>query len=145
MCSSSCIEIYIRNHIQTFVLCFLSVGSHGAGKFATPGGHLELDESWAECAIREVKEETNLDVHNLRFHHMTNDPCIGGKREKHYITIFMRADLQPGSADLENLEPHKCESWHWVPFSDVVDWRDKSPEMLFDPCVHLIQDGKTSL
>jgi ADP-ribose pyrophosphatase YjhB (NUDIX family) len=31
-------------------------------KWAIPGGCLDLDETVAECAIRELKEETNLDI-----------------------------------------------------------------------------------
>ncbi len=32
-----------------------------------PGGLMELDESIEECAIREVKEETNLDIEITKF------------------------------------------------------------------------------
>jgi 8-oxo-dGTP diphosphatase len=32
-----------------------------------PGGHIEGDESFYDCAVREVKEETGLDVRNLKF------------------------------------------------------------------------------
>lgn len=32
-----------------------------------PGGHVEKEESFIESCIREVKEETNLDVDNLEF------------------------------------------------------------------------------
>lgn len=46
-------------------------GSHGAGKLALPGGHLELGEDWETCATREVKEETNLDIEGVRFVHVT--------------------------------------------------------------------------
>lgn len=46
-------------------------GSHGAGKLATPGGHLEMNESWEECALREVKEETNLELENVQYVHVT--------------------------------------------------------------------------
>ena len=41
-------------------------GSAGAGTWATPGGHLEFGESWAQCAVREVQEETGLTVTDVR-------------------------------------------------------------------------------
>lgn len=69
-----------------------------------------------------------------------NDPNIDGNLQKHYITIFMRGTLSAESAELQNLEPHKCERWDWVPWTEIVKRRMDAPESLFEPMVHLI-DG----
>ena len=42
-------------------------GSKGAGEYALPGGHLELGESWEACALREVQEETGLELPSAQF------------------------------------------------------------------------------
>ena len=115
-------------------------GSHGAGTFALPGGHLELGETWEACARRETKEETNLDLSNVRFAGVTNSVCMGGDPSKHYVTIFMQAEVAVASASLTNLEPHKCEQWEWVPWTEILKKRLQTPALLFDPMIHFI-DG----
>lgn len=53
---------------------------------ACPGGHIEHGESFADCAEREVLEETGLRVGDVKFITATNDIMGEGK---HYITIFV--------------------------------------------------------
>jgi len=104
--------------------------AHGADSWSFPGGHLEFNETWEECAIRETYEETGIKIKNLKFATATNDifPIEG----KHYITIFMRCDYLSGL--LENKEPEKCESWEWF------NW-DNLPEPLFQPIVNLLKQS----
>lgn len=83
--------------------------SHGNGQWAPPGGHLEYGESFADCAQREVLEETGLIVHNFHFVAVTND--VFWQEQKHYITVFMRSDIQEGEPVVT--EPDKCEKWDW--------------------------------
>ena len=48
-------------------------GAHGEGTWSLPGGHLEFNEYWEDCAKREALEETGLNVKNVRFLIATND------------------------------------------------------------------------
>jgi len=106
------------------------LNAHGEGSWALPGGHLEYQESWEECAIREVKEETNLNIENPKFVYITND--IFAKERKHYITIFMQTNLVTG--DLKILEPDKCQEWKWFKWEDL-------PDKLFLPIQNLLKEG----
>lgn len=108
--------------------------SHGAGTIALPGGHLEMYETWEECAIREVKEETNLNIHNVSFGHVTNDPMV--TEGKHYITIFMTAEVSDDIAEPQNMEPHKCDGWLSYSWDDLN--RLQTEKQLFGPLKHLL-------
>jgi len=47
---------------------FLSVSlKNDHSDFNLPGGKVELGETFQEAGLREVKEETGLDIHNLNF------------------------------------------------------------------------------
>lgn len=65
------------------------------GKWAIPGGHLELGESTTAGALREVQEETGLRVKNPRFASVIDkiEKDRDGKIEFHYVLIDFFFDL----------------------------------------------------
>ena len=58
-----------------------------------PGGHLEFQETFEACAVRETLEETGLAVTNARLAWVENSMWGQGHDQQHYVTIFMRCDL----------------------------------------------------
>jgi 8-oxo-dGTP diphosphatase len=90
-------------------------GSHGEGTWALPGGHLEFGESFEDTAKREVKEETDLNIKNLRFGAVTNDHFV--EENKHYVTIWMLSDWQSG--EVKNMEPAKCTEQIWTTLDNL--------------------------
>ncbi len=89
-------------------------GSHGAGEYETPGGHLELMESFVECARREVFEETGMKIGNIRFVRVLNTRRYA---PKHYIDIALLADWVSGDPTVR--EPDKIEGWEWCDLYDL--------------------------
>jgi 8-oxo-dGTP diphosphatase len=89
------VAILIRKEGQ--VLLLKRKGSHGAGTWCPPGGHLEFGESPEECAIREAKEETGVEVTDVRFLAITNDLFPEGK---HYVTIWFEGQHFAGAATI---------------------------------------------
>ncbi len=100
-------------------------GSHGDGTWCFPGGHLEFGESWEDCAKREVKEETGLELSSISFISATND--IMDDEKKHYITIFMKG---VATGDPLVCEPEKCGEWGWF------EWQNL-PQPIFLPIQNL--------
>lgn len=85
-------------------------GSHGAGEYAYPGGHLEHLESFEQCAKREVREETGLEIGPLRFLRVLNTRAYA---PKHYVDLAFAADWVSGEPQV--LEPEKIDGWAWYP------------------------------
>lgn len=101
---------------------------HGASSWAPPGGHLEFGETFEQCAIREVREETDLEIVNPQLIGVTND--IFAEDNKHYVSIFLSTKYHD-EKEFRNLEPEKVVSWEWF---DI----DQLPTNLFLPLKNLL-------
>lgn len=87
-------------------------GSHGAGEYASPGGHLEHLEGLEACCRREVMEETGLEIANVRFLRVMN---VTQYAPRHYVDLSFVADWVSGEPEVR--EPDKVERWDWYPLA----------------------------
>ncbi len=89
----------------------------GEGEYGLPGGHLEEGEKLVDTAIRELKEETGIDVteKDLELVCVVDDL----RQEKHYVHIAF--ELKDFQGDLELCEPDKCEGWEWFDLDDLPE------------------------
>ena len=106
-------------------------GSHGAGEWQFPGGHLEFEESFEQCAKREAKEEADIEIENIRFQFLAN---VKKYENKHYVHIGLMADYKAGKPKI--LEPEKSGEWGWYDLENL-------PEPLFEMCRLAFESHKT--
>lgn len=65
------------------------------GKYVVPGGHVELGERLEQAAMREAKEETGLDIRDLKFINFQQfiyDPSFWKRRHFIFFDFACRAD-----------------------------------------------------
>ena len=71
-----------------------------------------MGETFEVGAIREIKEETDLDIKDPKVIAVTNNLETYREEGKHYISVVLVADTFSG--ELKLMEPNKCEGWEWV-------------------------------
>jgi len=96
------------------------------------GGHLEFKETFLECCVREVKEETDLDIYTVKKLGFTND--VFESDGLHYVTLFFETGIDgpPMKTTPKLMEPDKCEGWDWFRL-------DSLPSPLFPPLKQIIK------
>ena len=62
--------------------------------YAFPGGHVEEGESFVDSVVREVKEETGLDIENVRLCGIKQFPTEDSLR---YIVVLFKTDKFSGT------------------------------------------------
>jgi len=67
-----------------------------------PGGHLRVGETWIEGAVRETKEETNIDIRNLKL--------IEQKGRESYFLV-QGLDFSGRIFDHHELPEHDAYTW----------------------------------
>jgi 8-oxo-dGTP diphosphatase len=101
-------------------------GGFGGGKWGLPQGYVEYDEDFLTAAIREVKEETGLDVEMRAIINVVSNLLSPGLQTLAIVLLAgaIAGELCAGD-DLETLE--------WVPLGGPF------PEMAFEADQHIIE------
>ncbi|HAQ02367.1 hypothetical protein A2467_02320 [Candidatus Nomurabacteria bacterium RIFOXYC2_FULL_36_8] len=106
----------------------------GEGTWTMPGGKFEYGETFEQGAIREVKEETNLNLD------ITDIEIVGVQLDlneyAHFITIGMLAKKISG--DLKIMEPDEIISWDWFELNNI-------PTNIFPASAKILEKYKKGL
>ena len=95
-------------------------GIYEPDSWCLPGGKQEYGETILEDAVRETKEETNLDIKDLQVYCAVDDLQPG----KHYVTIQVIARACSGTLCV--MEPEKQDEWKWFSV-------DQLPKNIYTP------------
>ncbi len=95
-------------------LMVLLVKNRNGRYWSFPKGHVELGENERQTAIREIKEETDLDVTIQPGFRETSDYCPFGKVRKR--VVFFLAEAKSNDVHIQESE---IDYFIWVPFSQA--------------------------
>ena len=84
-----------------------------AGQWCLPGGKLDWGESFEEGAIREVEEETGIQIKDSEVISIHN----GMNEHAHYVTIGLIARNWTGEAKV--MEPDEITEWRWFDLKEL--------------------------
>jgi len=102
---------------------------HGQGTWTMPGGKLDFGEDLKQAAIREVLEETGIEIkkENLKLISLTNDVVS----DAHFVTVGFLCQEFEGEAKV--MEPDEITKWQWFDLNDL-------PQPMYFPSEKIIKN-----
>ena len=88
-------------------------------KYVIPGGHIEYGEKMEDALIREIKEETGLDIHGIKLISIQESvlsETFNGNRHFLFIDYICRTDTSNITLNEE------AEEYAWVDLKDILTY-----------------------
>ncbi|MBR0451278.1 MAG: GNAT family N-acetyltransferase [Oscillospiraceae bacterium] len=100
--------------------------------WTVPGGKQEFGETMFEGAVREVREETGLELSDLRLFSASDDV----QPDRHYVTLQFIACTESGEPKV--MESDKEDDWRWFSLDDL-------PSNLYSPTRRFLDKYSASI
>ena len=130
----SCGAIILHKNPVTGFVKTLLVRNHNGRNYSFPKGHVEKGETEQQTAIREVKEETGLDIEIIDSFREVSDYCPFGKIKKR-VVFFMAQTF----SDEVTIQEEEIDSCIWV------DLRDAHHRCTYDNDLRVIRKARENL
>lgn len=112
----------------------LLVRNHNGRNYSFPKGHVEKGETEQQTAIREVKEETGLDIEIIDSFREVADYCPFGKIRKR-VVFFMAQTM----SDRVTVQREEIDSYIWV------DLEEAHTKCTYDNDLRVVRKAKENL
>lgn len=100
-----------------------------AGRYSLVAGFLEFGESLEECAIREVREETGIDICNLRYIGSQNWP-FPAQLMAGFVADYAGGEVVVDATELEDAR------WFHHDALPALPTRRSIARFIIDTCIH---------
>jgi 8-oxo-dGTP pyrophosphatase MutT (NUDIX family) len=90
----------------------------GRDYYILPGGGVDLDESFEEACVREVKEETGLDVLGVQ---MVYRYFYRGSEEVYFVTRVSAGEPVLGGSEAQRQSPDNQYHFEWVTAEQLAE------------------------
>lgn len=107
---------------------------HGEGMWTMPGGKLHFGETFEDATVREVKEETGLELDSaeMKLISITNDIVS----DAHFVTLgFLYEET---TSEPKVMEPDEIVEWDWFDLDDL-------PEHIYEPSRKVLENYKNGV
>jgi molecular chaperone GrpE (heat shock protein) len=113
---------------------FLMKGTKWHGKYIVPGGKVEMNETIEDALKREVKEETNLDIEDIKLIGLTDGLGLDKaytKEDNHFVFV----DNKAFAKDIKNIKLNdEASEYKWLKLDEWL----KKDKAKFGPYIYHI-------
>jgi ADP-ribose pyrophosphatase YjhB (NUDIX family) len=119
-------------------ILLMSRKKEGDEYYCIPGGHIESGETPEQTAIREIKEETTLDIELTEFMVELENQ---GRKETYFFAKNFTGSVKLSGEEAEYNSPENQFELHWVPIS-MLSQLIVYPEQMGQNLAHIIESLK---
>jgi molecular chaperone GrpE len=132
------VGVYIVNNDDKI---FLIRSPKWSDRLVPPGGHIESGETITEAAIREVKEETGLDITDIEFLDVKDMIAPEGflKENYHFVGLQVKAKLADDHQE-PILDGRESSEYFWLSAREILERQDVEQTTLNIVKKHFIEE-----